>query len=55
MAYSSWISGIFPNLHSKLRFVLHKCTSLLLINAIKEFKMFALVMVPKKLINFVIP
>jgi hypothetical protein len=32
MAHSSWTSGIFPNLHSNLRFVLHKCTSLLIYN-----------------------
>jgi hypothetical protein len=28
MAHSSWISVSFPNLHSNLRFVRHKCTSL---------------------------
>jgi hypothetical protein len=28
MAYSRWISDILPNLHSNLRFVLHKFTSL---------------------------
>jgi hypothetical protein len=28
MVHSSWISGIFANLHSNLRFLPHKCTSL---------------------------
>jgi hypothetical protein len=28
VTHSSWISGIFPNLHSNLRFFIHKCTSL---------------------------